>query len=34
MTARCSEFADAERRWGFARGDITKGVSLRGPLQR
>jgi len=28
MTARYSEFADAERRWAFARADITKGVSL------
>jgi integrase len=28
MTARCSEFADSERRWAFARADITKGVSL------
>jgi hypothetical protein len=28
MTARYSEFADSERRWAFARADITKGVSL------
>jgi integrase len=28
MTARYSEFADAERRWAFARADITKGISL------
>jgi integrase/recombinase XerD len=28
MTARYSEFADAERRWAFARADITKGLSL------
>ena len=27
MTARYSEFADAERRWAFARADITKGIS-------
>jgi hypothetical protein len=26
MTARYSEFADAERRWAFARADITKGI--------
>jgi integrase len=30
MTARYSEFADAERRWAFARADITKGISLAG----
>ena len=30
MTARYSEFADAERRWAFARADITKGVRLPG----
>ena len=29
MTARYSEFADAERRWAFARADITKGLRLR-----
>jgi len=28
MTARYSEFADSQRRWAFARADITKGVSL------
>jgi len=28
MTARYSEFADSERRWAFARADITKGISL------
>jgi len=28
MTARCSEFADSQRRWAFARADITKGISL------
>jgi len=28
MTARYSEFADSERRWAFARADITKGMSL------
>jgi site-specific recombinase XerD len=28
MTARYSEFADSERRWAFARADITKGLSL------
>jgi hypothetical protein len=30
MTARYSEFADSERRWAFARADITKGVSIPG----
>jgi integrase len=30
MTARYSEFADSQRRWAFAKADITKGVSLRG----
>ncbi len=30
MTARYSEFADAERRWAFARADITNGVKLPG----
>jgi integrase/recombinase XerD len=29
MTARYSEFADSERRWAFARADITKGLSLQ-----
>jgi integrase len=28
MTARYSEFADSERRWAFARADITNGISL------
>jgi len=28
MTARYSEFADSQRRWAFARADITKRVSL------
>ena len=28
MTARYSEFADSERRWAFARADITRGLSL------
>ena len=28
MTARYSEFADSERRWAFARADITKGMKL------
>jgi hypothetical protein len=28
MTARYSEFADSERRWAFARADITKGISI------
>ena len=28
MTARYSEFADAERRWAFARADITNGIRL------
>ena len=28
MTARYSEFADSERRWAFARADITKGMRL------
>ncbi len=28
MTARYSEFADSQRRWAFARADITKGLSL------
>ncbi len=31
MTARHSEFADAERRWAFARADITNGIRLLGP---
>ena len=31
MTARYSEFADAERRWAFARADITNGIRLPGP---
>ncbi len=31
MTARYSEFADAERRWAFARADITNGIRLCGP---
>jgi len=28
MTARYSEFADAESRWAFARADITKCLAL------
>ncbi len=28
MTARYSEFAGSERRWAFARADITSGLSL------
>jgi integrase len=32
MTARYSEFADAERRWAFARADITNGIRLPGGL--
>jgi integrase/recombinase XerD len=28
MTARYSEFADSERRWAFARADITKGIIM------
>jgi integrase len=32
MTARYSEFADSERRWAFARADITKGVRLPSAL--
>ena len=28
MTARYSEFADSERRWAFARADITRGLDL------
>jgi site-specific recombinase XerC len=31
MTARYSEFADAERRWAFARADITSGIRLPDP---
>jgi len=31
MTARYSEFADAERRWAFARADITNGIRLSKP---
>ena len=31
MTARYSEFADSERRWAFARADITKGIRLARP---
>ncbi|UCC67059.1 MAG: tyrosine-type recombinase/integrase [Armatimonadota bacterium] len=31
MTARYSEFADAERRWAFARADITNGIRLSRP---
>jgi len=27
-TARYSEFADSERRWAFARADITNGIRL------
>jgi integrase/recombinase XerD len=30
MTARYSEFADSERRWAFARADITKGITIPG----
>jgi len=33
MTARYSEFADAERRWAFARADITNGIALPGTRQ-
>jgi site-specific recombinase XerD len=33
MTARYSEFADAERRWAFARADITNGIRLGGTCQ-
>ena len=28
MTARYSEFADSQRRWAFARADITKGIII------
>ena len=28
MTARYSEFADSQRRWAFAKADITKGPIL------
>ena len=28
MTARYSEFADSQRRWAFAKADITKGLAL------
>ena len=31
MTARYSEFVDAERRWAFARADTTKGARLSVP---
>ena len=31
MTARYTEFADSERRWAFARADITKGIVLTVP---
>jgi integrase len=31
MTARYSEFADSERRWAFARADITKGIGIPSP---
>jgi len=31
MTARYSEFADAERRWAFDRADITNGIRLSKP---
>ena len=34
MTARYSEFADAERRWAFARADITNGISPPGSRHR
>jgi len=36
MTARYSEFADAERRWAFARADIANGIRLSGsrPIDR
>jgi integrase/recombinase XerD len=30
MTARYSEFADSQRRWAFAKADITKGLTLPG----
>jgi len=33
MTARYSEFADSERRWAFARADITRGVRFPRPQQ-
>jgi integrase len=33
MTARYSEFADSERRWAFARADITNGIRLTSPSQ-
>ena len=33
MTARYSEFADSERRWAFAKADITKGLRLPGQAQ-
>ena len=34
MTARYSEFADSQRRWAFAKADITKGISLsRSPTE-
>jgi len=29
MTARYSEFADSQRRWAFAKADITKGIALQ-----
>jgi len=31
MTARYSEFADSQRRWAFARADITNGIRLPAP---
>jgi integrase len=31
MTARYAEFADAGRRWAFARTDITRDLGLSGP---
>jgi integrase len=34
MTARYSEFADAERRWAFARADITNGIRLSGAAKQ
>jgi len=30
MTARYSEFADSQRRWAFAKADITRGINLSG----
>ncbi len=30
MTTRYSEFADSQRRWAFAKADITQGIALSG----